>query len=201
MNFDDLYHFQMSKSVPSNSMPLPELDGYLTGIVMTPLVTSVRDWMLQIWNGQPPSFQSQDELDEVVEAIRQRKIEIGSQLDDLSEDALDPIFFDSNGETIVTDWADGFIQAVDLYRQAWQPVLVSPEGQRAIAPIAVHSVDEQGKPPFGLEIPDWRELRKQGPEGIVRAIVEIEEFWRQRDLKEQEELEAFSGPSFFGIRR
>lgn len=193
MQFEDLEDFQMSGQVsgqvPPNSMPLPEIDGYLTGITMTPLVTSVRDWILKIWDGNIPSFQNQDELDAVVEAIRQRKVEIGAQLDDLDPDVLDPIFFDSNGEIIVTDWADGFIQAVGLYQQAWQPLLDDPDGQQAIAPIAAHSVDEDGTPPLGLEIPNWRELQKLAPDSIPEAVVAIEQFWLERDRKEEAEEE------------
>lgn len=192
MQFEDLDEFQTagytSGRVPPNSMPLPEIDGYLTGITMTPLVTSVRDWILKIWNGNIPSFQSQEELDAVVEAIRQRKVEIGAQLDDLDPCALDPIFFERNGEVIVTDWADGFMQAVAVYRQAWQPLLGDPEGQEAIAPIAAHSVDENGTPPLGLAIPNWRELQKLAPDSIPEAVVAIEQFWLEHDrLAEAEE--------------
>jgi hypothetical protein len=70
------------------------------------------------------------------------------------------------------------MEAVGLRRQSWQRLFDDPQRLEMIAPIAAHCVDENKIPPYGLEIPNWRQYREQAPDPSCDAVIAIADFWR-----------------------
>jgi yecA family protein len=117
----------MCDHAPDDSMGLSDLDGFLTGIVVGPELILPSEWLPVIWGGEEPVFQTEDEMRTVLGTIMGRYNEIVAGLDTDLDD-FDPIFLEGpEGEVIASDWAGGFLDAVALRVDAWEP-LVGHEG-------------------------------------------------------------------------
>lgn len=179
MQFDDLNDVLMSNRTPEDSLLLSDLDGFLHGLAAGPEFIMPSEWLPHVWGHGEPAFADEDEAKRVLGAIIERYQEIDRELDRGLHADPDPLFWHgSAGEAIVLDWADGFMEAVGLRRQRWQRLFDDPQGREMIAPIAAHCVDENKIPPYGLEIPNWRQYREQAPDPSCDAVIAIADFWR-----------------------
>ena len=105
MRYSDLHHFLMSDRAPDDCMVLPELDGFLTGLTVSPTSIDQTEWLPQVW-GQNGVLRLDDqtEVDQIVQTIMQRKLEIREALNTGQATAVEPIFWKTpKGETLVAD--------------------------------------------------------------------------------------------------
>jgi uncharacterized protein len=123
IDLDALDDYLMSDHAPDNSMGLSDLDGFLTGIVVGPELILPSEWLPLIWGGDEPEFQTEDEMRTVLGTIMGRYNEIVTCLDSEPEN-FEPIFLvGPEDEVIASDWAAGFLDAVALRSNAWEPLI------------------------------------------------------------------------------
>jgi uncharacterized protein len=102
-------------------MLLTELDGFLTGLLVSPLATPADEWMTVIWGpeteGVPP-FEDPLDVQWFASAVAARQAEIGR---DLARGKFKPILDvdQRDGDVLWEDWVAGFAEAVAMCRDAW----------------------------------------------------------------------------------
>ena len=145
-DLDALDAFLMSDRAPEDCMQLSDLDGFLAGIAIRPELIMPSEWVPVIWGGGEPEFESMEEAQRILNAIMGRYNEILHLLQH-APDEFEPIFWTTkDGEAVAADWAEGFMEAVELRPSAWEALLASEEDRQLLAPIVAHLHDEGGDP-------------------------------------------------------
>ena len=177
IDLDALDDYLMSDRAPDDSMGLSDLDGFLTGIVVGPEMILPSEWLPVIWGGEEPSFESEAEMRTVLGAIMGRYNEIVAGLN-RDPDELDPIFWEGpEGEVSASDWAGGFLDAVALRREAWEPLINDRRAGIMMLPILLLSGDaELSVGPD--EAVDREQFLAEVPDIIPACVAGIQEFWR-----------------------
>jgi uncharacterized protein len=177
IDLDALDDYLMSDHAPDDSMGLSDLDGFLIGIVVGPELILASEWLPVIWGGEEPSFQSEAEMGTVLGTIMGRYNEIVAYLADDPDD-LDPIFWEGpEGEVIASDWAGGFLDAVALRTEAWEPLINDQRAGIMMLPILLLNGDaELSVGPD--EAVDRQQFIAEVPDIIPACVAGIHEFWR-----------------------
>ncbi len=182
MSLDELANFLNSVSAPPGCMDLSELDGFLAGLVAGPEVVPPQEWLAEVWDNEEPDYENEAEEAAVLEAILGHYAAIEAALD-ASPLSYAPILWqDSAGTTVTEDWAAGFMQAVSLRAEAWQPALADPDASLLLIPIA--SLAE-------MAVPDderGHALTDDAMDGLVQdaeqvlpvCVLGLRRFWRDR---------------------
>ena len=136
MSLDELAHFLNSSSAPPGCMDLSELDGFLAGLVAGPEVVPREEWLAEVWDNEDPDYIDAEEQAAVEGAIFERYAAIESGLDATQLHYTAILWQDEAGTTIAEDWAAGFMQAVSLRTEAWQPALADEDASVLLIPIA-----------------------------------------------------------------
>jgi uncharacterized protein len=173
IDLDALDDYLMSDHAPDDSMGLSDLDGFLTGIVVGPELIPPSEWLLVIWGGDEPVFQTEDEMRAVLGAIMGRYDEIAACLD-TDPDDFDPVFLEGpEGVVIASDWAGGFIDAVALRPTAWKPLLDHDRAGILMAPLFLLNGDMEIE-----DAADENELMTEASDIIPTCIAGIHAFWQ-----------------------
>src|SRR3954465_13592863 len=107
VDWEVLRDFLMSDRTPDTCMRPAEVDGYLTGIAVSPDMIPPSDWLPVIWGGDEREFADIEEAGKVPGLILCRYSNIRLTLDRTPE-AYQPVLLDSStGRTIAEDWARG----------------------------------------------------------------------------------------------
>ncbi|WP_010219167.1 UPF0149 family protein [Sphingomonas sp. PAMC 26621] len=102
-------------------MLLSELDGFLTGVLLSPAPILPDEWFVSIWgiaeDGSPP-FGEPADVRWFTDAVMARYTEIAR---DLGRGKPQPIFEvdERNGDVIWEIWIAGFAEAMDLRPESW----------------------------------------------------------------------------------
>jgi yecA family protein len=141
VDLDALDAFLLSDRAPGESMGLSDLDGFLTGIAIGPELILPSEWLPVVWGGGEPTFESAEEAGSILGIIMGRYNEIVRTLAAAPED-LDPVFWEGpEGQVIVADWAAGYLDAVALRPQAWEPLVLHPEARTLMLPLLLLGAD------------------------------------------------------------
>ncbi|MFP6735344.1 MAG: UPF0149 family protein, partial [Rhodospirillales bacterium] len=70
--FEELDEFLMSDNSPENSFLLPDLDGFLTGIVVGPELIMPSEWVPIIWGDGEPEFEDEEHAERILGIIMAR---------------------------------------------------------------------------------------------------------------------------------
>jgi uncharacterized protein len=133
VDWEGLSDFLMSGWAPDTCMRPAEVDGFLTGIAVSPDMILPSDWLPVIWGGSEPEFTGIEEASRVLGMVLRHFSTIRLMLDK-SPEVYQPVFLDSShDQTIAEDWANGFFAAVTLRGASWAALLV-PEHFGLIAP-------------------------------------------------------------------
>lgn len=180
MSFEELDAFLMSGRVPDDSMLLSDLDGFLTGIVVSPDLIMPSEWLPRIWGDGNPDFESEAEANAVIGAIMGRYNAIAQQVSH-GREALDPVFWESaDGDVIAGDWAEGFLDAVRLRPQRWMELFEDEEARVLVAPIVALTCDEAGAPFVDADDEEVARLNREAASLIPAAVAAIDQFWKER---------------------
>jgi uncharacterized protein len=83
-----LDHFLVSQE-DDEVMMVPELDGFLTGLLVCPEMILPSEWLPVVWGGDSPVFEDQTEANEILGLIMALYNDITSRLDD--PDTYEPL--------------------------------------------------------------------------------------------------------------
>lgn len=180
-HLDVLGEFLLSDAVPDNSMGLSDLDGFLTGILVGPELIMPSEWLPHVWDGEEPIFESTEQAQEILGAIMKRYNDIVRSLDG-HPDELNPIFWQSvEGDVVIADdWAEGFLEAIDLRREAWMPLVRDTMAGILLMPILALCGDKKGDPLLPIDPETGAEIAAKVPGMIPVCVFAIRDFWRER---------------------
>ena len=113
------------------------VDGFLAGIVVGPEPIEPAEWMRLIFGARPLGTDG----DAAVQAVLDRHGAVAKILAQAPA-SYAPLFMRTeDGTVLAQDWAAGFLAAVRLRLEAWQPLLEVAETSRLLLPILVHVPD------------------------------------------------------------
>ena len=174
-DLDTLDAYLSSEQSPENSMLLSDLDGFLTGIICSPVSIPITEWLPRALGA--PEFGVPREI---VDLIIGRHNEIATGLT-RTPPILEPVFWEAKeGHVIAMDWCEGFMDALHLREREWEPLLKSEEGLELMFPILAHLIDDEGKSLVGAKQEQLDALLDAAAERIPDVVPEIYGFWRQK---------------------
>jgi uncharacterized protein len=174
IDLDALDDYLMSDHAPDDSMGLSDLDGFLTGVVVGPVLITPSEWLPVIWGGAQPEFETQEEMRTVLGTIMGRYNEITACFNS-NPDEFGPIFWEGpDGEVIASDWAGGFLDAVALRPQSWRPLVEDDRTSILLAPLFLLNGDIE----IAASAADEDEMLAEASNMITPCIAGIHEFWR-----------------------
>lgn len=182
VDLEVLNDYLLSERSPPECMDLSELDGFLAGLIASPEPIMPSEWLPVIWDGEEPEFDSEDEAGTILGTILGRYNDIAASLD-TEPASFTPVFWEAaDGTPVVEDWAHGFMHAVSLRTEAWEPVLRDEESAILLIPIgiiaglAVPEIEEE------MRLPDdaMEELLEDADMMLAACVVGLRAFWRDR---------------------
>lgn len=178
MTPDQLNEYLSSDRSPPECMTMSDLDGFLTGLAVGPSVARPSEWLPIVWGGQEPVFSDDAEMRGVMGGILGRYNEILRQIE---RGAVAPLFWTTADDLVIAaDWAEGFLQAMKLRWDDWEPLFQSEEHAVALFPILALCGDASGESLFGLDAEAEDKVMERAPEVIPSCVREIAAFWYQR---------------------
>ncbi len=116
-------------------MLLTELDGFLTGILVSPDAIAPAEWLQSVWGSDDSGVAAFDDPLDVqwfADAVMARHAEITR---DLARGKLRPIFDvdERNGDVLWELWIDGFAEAMALRPDGWDAVANGDDPDAAAA--------------------------------------------------------------------
>ena len=177
---DELDEYLSSDASPEYCMQLSDLDGFLTGVSVSPEPIQPSEWFPVIWGDDPPDFEDAEMAELILGTIIGRYNEI---LQSLAADPpqLDPVFWQTDdGLVIAGDWAEGFMDAMSLRPMEWCEMLDDEEFQLPLVPIIALVGDEDGNPILIGEDEDQTQLNAETADLIPSCVIEIDAYWKAR---------------------
>ena len=163
---------------PSACLGISDLDGFLTAIAIGPELVMPSEWMPVIWGGEAPVFADEDEMKAVLGGVMSRFNEIIHEVED---GTFEPILWETADHVVIaSDWAEGFMLAIELRPEAWKPLVAAKNDGYLLFPIVALCGDEQGGSLLGLDAEAEDEVAKEAPEVLPACVVGIADFWRKR---------------------
>jgi len=173
---DELDDYLSSDASPEYCMQLSDLDGFLTGVAVSPEPIQPSEWFPVIWGDDPPDFEDADMAELILGTIKGRYNEI---LQSLASDPpqLDPIFWQTDdGVVIAGDWAEGFVDAMSLRAEEWAKLLDDEEAGLPLIPIITLVADDG---PTIIRGSDG-DLHAEIADLIPSSVIEIDAYWKGR---------------------
>src|SRR3954467_9975346 len=175
---DLLDAYLLSDQSPPESMQLSDLDGFLTGVAIGPELVMPSEWLPHVWGGEEPVFDDPAQASAILGTIMGRYNTI---LREVAEGAFGPLFWETvDGTVIAADWAEGFMQAVALRADAWEPLMRSKRLGRLLLPILAVCADEDGESVLGLDPDEEERFMAEAAEIVPACVTEIAAYWRKR---------------------
>ncbi|MBC7778520.1 MAG: UPF0149 family protein [Proteobacteria bacterium] len=157
---DELDRFLLSSATPEDSMDLEELDGFITGLVVSPDQVAASEWLSLVWGDteagrRPVRFDSAVHCRRMLELFERHWATIAWTLHAGTPPM--PILFDyaAPGQRSAADaalelvagstWSIGFMRAIGLHADAWQDAFDDDDAAQALTPIVTlaHADDRE----------------------------------------------------------
>jgi uncharacterized protein len=136
--------FLTSPTAPKDAMSPMELDGYLTGIVVSPDLLLPSRWLRRIWGENEPTFDSLDQMQTIIAAVMDHYNAIIAALDagfkqiEANKTAdYRPLFLAGSGKPnhdVVRTWVRGFGKAMALAPERWSSLANDERLQPLLTP-------------------------------------------------------------------
>lgn len=136
--------FLTSPAAPKGAMSPMELDGYLTGIVVSPDLLLPSRWLDRIWGESEPTFDGLDQMQTVIAAVMDHYNAIIAALDAgfkqiEAQKTADyrPLYLAASGKPnhdVVRTWVRGFGKAMALAPERWSSFAEDERLQRLLTP-------------------------------------------------------------------
>lgn len=183
VDLDALNDYLASDRAPPDSMDVSQLDGFLAGVIVGPDLVAPSEFLPVIWGGEQPEFDGVEEAEAILGSILGRYNEIAEGLaGDPPE--YGPVFWqDQLGNTITEDWAVGFMQAVALRPEGWEPALMDEDTAVMLIPIGI--IAGMSHPEIGLhdsKMPEnfLDELTERAEELLPECVMGLRRFFLDR---------------------
>ena len=165
--------FLNSDRAPEECLQLSDLDGFLTGMALTPKSMSPPDLLSVVWGDVEPAYADEDEAKFVMNTILDRHDEIKETLRSDPE-AFNPIMWEGpDGDIVVEDWAAGFLEAVSLQSDDWRPVFEDEDAFLAIAPIIIAGQDLETAQEMGVNADTKEFMSLELPKILTGCLVRM----------------------------
>jgi len=174
MDLEALDRYLCSDRAPDHCMALSGLDGFLTAVVIAPDRIPPSEWLPVIWGDEEPEFESEAELRTILATIMGRYSQIATCFESDPDD-FDPIFREGpRGEVDASDWAAGFLDAVAMRREAWEPMIRHRRARILLAPLLFLG-DQSDVREADV---DWEKVAREAPHTIPTCVIGIHDFWQ-----------------------
>jgi len=171
-DLESLDKYLSSEDSPDECMMLSDLDGFLHGIVCSPVPVPSEERLPVALGGSPANVP-----DWVLKSIMMVHDSITQGLN-FDPPEVEPIFWKAQeGHVIAMDWCEGFMQAVSLRPKQWLRLTESGTGGQLITPIMVHLLDDNGDSVMGIPQEKLDETLALAAEKIPKSVVAIYRFW------------------------
>jgi uncharacterized protein len=170
--------FLTSPAASKGAMSPMELDGYLTGIVVSPDLLLPSRWLDRIWGENEPTFDGLDQMQTVIAAVMDHYNAIIAALDagfkqiEANKTAdYRPLFLAASGKPnhdVVRTWARGFGKAMALAPERWSSLAEDERLQPLLTPFVgfLDVTDPDFKPAENID-----ELLDEAATAIPRATI------------------------------
>jgi uncharacterized protein len=140
--------FLASPEAPKTALAPLELDGYLTGIIVTPQAAPIRPsaWVARVWGDAEPIFEDEAQINTVLGAVVIHYTtllwDIDRSLERLEVDRIvdyRPLFLSGDPKPThdaVRTWIRGFWKAMELAPETWSKLAEDERAKIIIAPFA-----------------------------------------------------------------
>ncbi len=183
VDLDALNEYLLSDRSPPECMDVSQLDGFLAGVVIGPEMIVPSEFLPVVWAGEQPDFADAAEAETIIGSILGRYNEIAASLDAIPP-SFTPVFWeDQAGNSITEDWAVGFMQAVALRSDAWEPALFDDETAMLLIPIGIIaglSQPEIGLNDAALSDEFLDELMERAADLLPGCVLGLRAFWMER---------------------
>jgi uncharacterized protein len=161
-----------SEKAPA-TMPFIVLDGYLTGVLLAPGLVMPSMWLNEIWGEEPPPFSGIDEANTVIGAIMGYYNDLNKRLSPVlgvrPEEHELP--FDEDELELAEAWSAGFLTAVAIAAEAWEPVTKEEERVACLAPMLILGGPRDDSNPYWEgNSEDYRRAQVEAIELLPMAI-------------------------------
>jgi len=130
------------------------------------------EWLPHVWGGEEPVFDDHLQASAILGTIMGRYNTIVREVE---AGAFGPLFWETvDGTVVVADWAEGFMHAVALRADAWEPLMRSKRLGRLLLP------NEDGESVLGLDLDEEVRVMTEVAELIPACVIEIAAYWRKR---------------------
>jgi len=181
---DELEQFLTSDATPEECMDIAMLDGFLTALVIAPNTILPSQWLPAVWGETEEEDMVWDSTEQMQRILGLVMRMYNDRVQDLHEDidAYDPLIYQSQHEgkpvPILDEWCTGFIHAIELDPEAWQPLVQTDNPEEAgglLTPMLLYGTEE-----------GWNEL-KDNPalaerhqdfaDAIGPCVIGIRDYW------------------------
>jgi uncharacterized protein len=142
----ELDRFLTSDATPDECMDIVTLDGFLTALAIGPELVPPSVWLGLIWGGQrEPVFESSGQAERIIGILMRRFNDISRMFGD-NATGFEPILHTREvGEETIwigEDWCVGFMAAVALSVDEWQPLFHDKLNCALMAPMLILGTEE-----------------------------------------------------------
>jgi uncharacterized protein len=141
-----------SAAAPGRSGSMFHLDGYLTGILVSPSMIASSRWIVGLWGEDDPAFDDEQRFTAALESVMARyntlSAEIDASVEQLKAERVcrwRPLFQPAHGKPglpAVRQWAEGFWMAAAFDPEGWDAYVGDERTRIIVAPLV-------GFAPFG----------------------------------------------------
>ena len=180
--FDELDKFLLSDRCGEEAMTMDALHGYLTAIVIGPVVVPMSEWLPQVWgdSGDQPTFNTAKEFERTISLITRFMNEIAITME-VAPKEFEPLFceFELEGRQLLDGeaWAWGFWAGMQLRTDDWAPIYDSnlADLMRPIYLLGAEEIEEEEV----ILVDSLLKTHKLTVE-MEAAIGHIHQFWLER---------------------
>jgi uncharacterized protein len=142
----ELDAFLMSEATSDECMDLVTLDGFLTALAVGPRPVAPSIWLPVVWGGMSePMFESKEQAERIIGLLLRRMNMISSMFGDNSA-GFEPLLYEreENGTELwlADDWCFGFLRAMEVDFEAWDPLFDDKTNRVLLAPILMLGTQE-----------------------------------------------------------
>jgi uncharacterized protein len=180
MGLEQLETWLATLAPPSRVSGVSMLDGYLTAIVIGPCSIPPDEWFVDLLGERGHIATATGQTFAAITAIADRFNTISQGLA-TAPSRHRPIFERTDdGLALPRPWCMGFLTAVQLRFQAWQPLLdLKRVDHGLLLPILLYCTTPSGAPLLGppREGPETKQFLRMAYQDIPRVIPAIRDFW------------------------